>query len=147
MALGKLEPKAVGDDLEEKKPKRGASCGEANTQTAGNATSRGAKPRSRGFSGVEPGQSVGRESGLQARIGERPGGQRQGGNGSRGEITAARGEKPLNGDNPGRGCGMKEAREAGGRRKPSRGCENLRTERSGGLATFAKVDALRVMPR
>jgi hypothetical protein len=30
MALGKLEPNAVVDDLEEKKPKRGASCGEAN---------------------------------------------------------------------------------------------------------------------
>jgi len=30
MALGKLELKAVIDDLEEKKPKRGASYGEAN---------------------------------------------------------------------------------------------------------------------
>jgi hypothetical protein len=32
MALGKLESKAVVDDLEEKKPKRGAGCGEANPE-------------------------------------------------------------------------------------------------------------------
>jgi hypothetical protein len=32
MALGKLESKAVIDDLEEKKPKRGAGCGEANPE-------------------------------------------------------------------------------------------------------------------
>jgi hypothetical protein len=49
----------VVEDLEEKKPKRGAGCGEANTQTVDNAASRGAKPRSRGFSGVEPDRAGG----------------------------------------------------------------------------------------
>ena len=53
MALGKLEPKAVVDDLEEKKPKRGASCGEADTRAVRNAPSRGIKPRSRGLKSAE----------------------------------------------------------------------------------------------
>jgi len=48
--------------------------------------------------------------------------------------AAAAGEKPLNGDrNPGRGGRMEQACRAGWRSKPSRGCESLRTERSGGL--------------
>jgi len=59
MAPGKLEPKAVVDDLEEKKPKRGASCGEADTQTVRNAASRGAKPRSRGLASVAAGDLIG----------------------------------------------------------------------------------------
>jgi hypothetical protein len=63
MALGKLEPKAVDDDLEEKKPKRGASCGEADTRAAGNAPSRRVKPRSRGLTSAELGDLGGyRES-------------------------------------------------------------------------------------
>jgi hypothetical protein len=59
MALGKLEPKAVVDDLEEKKPKRGASCGEADTRAVRNATSRGVKPRSRGLTNAELGDLIG----------------------------------------------------------------------------------------
>jgi hypothetical protein len=67
MALGKLESKAVVDDLEEKKPKRGASCGEANPRPDSNAASRRVKPRSRGFHGGGTRSQAESESGPQGR--------------------------------------------------------------------------------
>jgi hypothetical protein len=67
MALGKLEHRTADEDLEERKPKRGAGCGEANPRPGDNATSRGSKPRSRGFYGCGTRSQAERESGLQGR--------------------------------------------------------------------------------
>jgi len=68
-------------------------------------------------------------------------GERQTNNGKGAERSdeerSLRGEgNPLNEQDPGRGCGMKQARGAGARRKPSRGCEHLRTERIEALETL-----------
>jgi hypothetical protein len=116
---GEPVPQAGVEDLEEKKPKRGAGVGEVDPKP--NAT----LPRAAKSLGVEatrewrPDVGV-RESVRRSSVSSR-GANGKGAGGSRRESTAARGEKPLNGENPGRGCEMKQARKARVRRKPSRG--------------------------
>jgi len=90
-----------GADLEEEKPKRGTAADEANhrLRCTYRFVDEGLEVQSRARGSRATGER-GRDKGREARTGD--------------ESERLRGgTKPLNG-NPGRGCGMKEAREAEG---------------------------------